>query len=127
MKYCLLCGTEYVDHVVTCAEDGEPLVDQETYESLRAEPLSGPLRILRKLEGPFHAHVVEDVLKTEAIPFVIRSNVDTAYSKIFIPSQGWGIALVLDKDLKRADELVRAVMEAKLANGAPSSSDGDSE
>ena len=123
MKYCLLCGTEYVDHVVTCAEDGEPLVDQETFESLRTEPLSGPLRILRKLEGPFHAHVVEDVLKTEGIPFVIRSNVDTAYSKIFLPSQGWGIALVLDKDLERADELVRSVMEAKMANGGLNSTD----
>lgn len=123
MKYCLLCGTEYVDHVVTCAEDGEPLVDQETFESLRTEPLSGPLRILRKLEGPFHSHVVEDVLKTEGIPYVIRSNVDTAYSKIFLPSQGWGIALVLDKDLQRADELVRSVMEAKLANGGPTSID----
>lgn len=115
MKYCLLCGTEYLDHVTFCAEDGEPLVDEATFESLKTEPLAGPLRVLRQLEGPFHAHLVKDVLVKEGIAHTIRSNEDTAYSKIFQPSRGWGVALVLAKDLERADELVRSVMEAAFS------------
>jgi len=119
MKYCLLCGTEYLDHVTHCAEDGEPLVGEEDYERIKNEPLSGPLKVLRQLEGPVHAHVVRDILETENIPHTIRSNVDSAYSRIFLPGKGWGVALVLERDVERADELVRAAMEARLepANG----------
>lgn len=114
MKYCLLCGTEYLDHVTFCTEDGEPLVDSETYNSLKKEPLEGPMRVLRQLEGPFHGHMVTHVLDEEGIPYALRSNVDTAYSKIFLPSRGWGVVLVLDADLERADAAVRAVMETKF-------------
>lgn len=121
MKYCLLCDTEYLDHVSHCAEDGELLVDRETFERMRAgtPPLSGPLRVLRVLEGPFHAHTVRDVLEREKIPHSIQSNVDTAYSRIFLPGKGWGAALVLAQDFDRADEAVSRVMEAVLsdANG----------
>ena len=119
MKYCLLCGTEYLDHVTFCAEDGEPLVDSTTYDSLKKEPLSGPMRVLRQLEGPFHGHMVTHVLEREGIPFSLRSNVDTAYSKIFLPSRGWGVVMVLDSDLDRADQAVRAVMEAKFSDEEP--------
>ncbi len=117
MKYCLLCDTEYLDHVTHCADDGEPLVDQETFERLRAstEPLAGPLRVLRVLEGPFHAHTVRDVLEQEGIPHSIHSHVDTAYSRIFLPGKGWGTALVLAQDFDRADTAVRQVMEAVLS------------
>lgn len=114
MKYCLLCGTEYLDHVDVCADDGEPLVDAATVDSLKETPLSGPLRVLRILEGPFHAHVVKDVLVTEEIPHAIHGNVDTAYGRTFLPGRGWGLALVLQKDVERADEAVRKVMEATL-------------
>jgi len=114
MKYCMMCGTEYLDHVAFCADDGEPLVDQATFDSLRTEPLSGPLRVLRQLEGPFHAHMVQHILQREGIPFALHTNVDTAYSKIFLPSRGWGMVLVLDRDLERADTVVRAVMEARM-------------
>jgi len=114
MKYCLLCGTEYLDHVTHCADDGEPLVPAEEVEQIKSKPLSGPLRVLRNLEGPVHAHVVGDVLEVEGIPHTIRSNVDSAYSRIFLPGKGWGVALVLEKDMERADAAVRAVMEARL-------------
>lgn len=115
MKYCLLCGTEYLDHVTHCAEDGEPLVSKDDYEDIHQEQtLSGPLRVLRQLEGPVHAMVVGDILEKEGIPHTIRSNVDSAYSRIFLPGKGWGVALVLEEDVERADELVRAVMEARL-------------
>ena len=124
MKYCLLCGTEYLDHVTFCAEDGEPLVDSATFESLKKEPLSGPMRVLRQLEGPFHGHITH-VLETEGIPFSLRSNVDTAYSKIFLPSRGWGVVLVLDKDLNRADEAVRAVMEAAFSEEEPAEEEAE--
>jgi hypothetical protein len=123
MKYCLLCGTEYLDHVTFCAEDGEPLVDEETFASLKKEPLSGPLRVLRQLEGPFHADVVKDVLQTEGIAHTIRCNEDTAYSGIFQPSRGWGVALVLAADLERADEVVRNVMEAAFSDNDPETED----
>ena len=116
MKYCLLCDTEYLDHVTVCAEDGEPLVEREAFESMRAAkgPLTGPMRVLRVLEGPFHAHTVRDVLETEQIPHAIHSNVDTAYARIFMPGKGWGTALVLAADFYRADEAVRRVMESLL-------------
>jgi hypothetical protein len=114
MKYCLLCGTEYLDHVTHCADDGEPLVPAEDFKQIKSEPLTGPMRVLRNLEGPVHAHVVRDVLETEGIPHSIRSNVDSAYSRIFLPGKGWGVALVLEKDVERADAAVRAVMEARL-------------
>ena len=123
MKYCLLCEAEYLDHVTVCADDGEPLVDRETYDGLKAsdQPLSGPLRVLRVLEGPFHAHVVQDVLEKESIPFTIRSNVDTAYSRIFTPGRGWGVALVLANDHDRADKALTAVMESVLEDAVQNS------
>jgi hypothetical protein len=116
MKYCLLCDTEYLDHVTVCAEDGEPLVERDTYDRVRKtdDQLSGPLRVLRVLEGPFHADTVRDVLETEQIPHAIHSNVDTAYGRIFMPGKGWGEALVLAADYDRADRAVRAVMESLL-------------
>ena len=125
MKYCLLCNTEYLDEIDLCADDGETLVDAATYEQLRNQPLRGPLRVLRHLEGQFHAHVVRDVLEKEGIPFTIRTNVDTAYSKIFVPAKGWGMALVLADDVERADKAVRAVMETafETASGGATTDD----
>ncbi len=121
MKYCLLCDTEYLDHVNVCAEDGEPLVDRDTYDQLHTEPLSGPLRVLRVLEGPFHADVVRDVLEKEHIPHAVRSRESSAFSRIYMPSKGWGMVLVLASDFDRADAAVRAVMETAFedlaANG----------
>ncbi len=126
MKYCLLCDTEYLDHVTHCADDGEPLVDQAAYEDLRAptQPISGPLRVLRVLEGPFHADTVRDVLEKEEIPHMIQSNVDTAYGRTFLPGRGWGAALVLVQDFERADGAVRRVMEA-LMEGAVNGQETD--
>ncbi len=123
MKYCLLCDTEYLDHVTVCADDGEPLAGRDAYESMSQadNQLSGPLRVLRVLEGPFHGDTVRDVLETEQIPHTIHSNVDTAYGPIFTPGRGWGAALVLATDFDRADQAVRAVMESLLearGNGA---------
>ena len=39
---------------------------------------------------------------------------DSAYSRIFLPGKGWGVALVLERDVERAHEVVREVMEARL-------------
>ncbi len=114
MKYCLLCGTEYLDHVDVCADDGEPLVDASAVEEIKNSPLSGPLRVLRTLEGPFHAHMVKDVLEKEEIPHAIHGNVDTAYGRTFLPGRGWGLAMVLEGDVERADAAVRKMMEATL-------------
>lgn len=42
------------------------------------------------LRNVFESQLMEQILKAEEIPHVIRSHEDTAYGQVFTPGLGWG-------------------------------------
>jgi hypothetical protein len=109
MPYCPNCRFEYKEGLSKCPDCGADLVDQLPEE----EPLENPNFVpLRNLPSRMYAQMLQEALKSEGIPSMIKSD-DIA---ITFPSQGTTsavpvIILVPEKHAKRADEIADQMLD----------------
>ena len=109
MPYCPKCGFEYEKDVDKCPDCGVPVVEKLPEEKPPQEPNFVPLR---NLPSRMYAQMLQEALKKEGIPSMIKSD-DIA---ITFPSQGTTsavpvIILVPEKYAKRADEIADQMLD----------------
>ncbi len=109
MNYCLKCGAEFFDDIDRCSECDEALVSEQVWQKSVAKKKTEDREFFVKVktvENQFEADTVKDALEKEGIPVLVRSFHDTSFNGIFIPQKGWGIILVPDEHLKKAEGVI---------------------
>lgn len=68
------------------------------------------------LSNRFEADVIEDALKQEGIPVLVRSFVETPYAGLFVPQKGWGRIMVPKEMAGQAKEIISGLAEKQEGN-----------
>ena len=82
-----------------------------------------PLSRVYTLDNQVQAQLVRQVLEQAGIPFMLKSNKDTAYDGLFTQTLGWGEVITLESDALRAQDTIRSVLEAQLEDTPEMSED----
>jgi len=112
MKFCTKCSTEYLDHIVTCADCGGALVEQAEWDAVcraRRQETAEEFVPVQTLHDSFAADVMRDALEKEGIPVLVRSFADTSFDGIYIPQKGWGLLLVPKEFCGRAQQIISSI------------------
>ena len=106
MPYCPDCRFEYKEDVSKCPDCGADLVDELPKESTPGSPNFVPLR---NLPSRFHAQMLEEALKNEGIPSMIKGDELAIISDFNSPRQVtiW----VSEKDAERAEEIADQMLD----------------
>lgn len=112
MLYCPKCDSEYQDTALqTCPDDGQPLVDRATWESLRAQEGRKPRRIGRliavaELPDRFQAQELARALGEEGIEAALSSDKAGTLGTLTTPGPSLFRISVAVADAARASELL---------------------
>ena len=72
------------------------------------------------LSNRFEADVIEDALRQEGIPVLVRSFEETPYTGLFVPQKGWGRIMVPKEMADLAREIISDLSENEEGDDLPS-------
>jgi len=75
------------------------------------------------LSNRFEADVIEDALRQEGIPVLVRSFEETPYTGLFVPQKGWGRIMVPKEMTDLAREIISALTEKDEVDDLPFAGD----
>ncbi|MGA2939140.1 MAG: DUF3786 domain-containing protein [Syntrophobacteraceae bacterium] len=75
------------------------------------------------LSNRFEADVIEDALRQEGIPVLVRSFEETPYTGLFVPQKGWGRVMVPKEMADLAREIISGLSEKEEVDDLPFAGD----
>ncbi len=63
------------------------------------------------IENRFEGDRISQALKELAIPFIIKSFLDTAYNGLYVPQKGWGAIFVPEDYLMEVEKIISEIKE----------------
>lgn len=64
------------------------------------------------IENRFEGDRISQALNELAIPFIIKSFLDTAYNGLYVPQKGWGAIFVPEDYLMEVEKIISEIKEA---------------
>ncbi len=61
------------------------------------------------VENRFEGDRISQSLQDAGIPFLVKSFLDTAYNGLYVPQKGWGMVLVPETFLDKAETVIAEV------------------
>ncbi len=63
------------------------------------------------IENRFEGDRISQALNELAIPFIIKSFLDTAYNGLYVPQKGWGAIFVPEDYLMEVEKIISEIKE----------------
>lgn len=69
------------------------------------------------VENRFEGDRISKALEEARIPFMVKSFMDTAYDGLYVPQKGWGVVMVPDGCVERAEGIIAEVKRSFKEEG----------
>ena len=120
-RYCIPCTAHYVDGFHRCPSCGSRTVDElenRMWHEVRDGLTNEEMVAVRLLDGPVDKAILTEIMSDNNVPWVVHGPTNDAFAALHRSQTGWGVLMVLEEFVPRAQELVRLYDEAVIPEPA---------